>query len=761
MVDPLTVVGSIASIFQIVGNLSIGLRSLRDTVKAVKGAPTVVKHVEDRVQRTAYYFKFVDDIMKQRPSGIPDEVELQRVVQDLTANCLVSLGVLQERLPKRNAQNIVQAFRLWVDDGDIKQALKHIDEYTNYSSLLLQALNLFKFENVDQTLCSIAGFLQKTAQPRPVLSEDDRKALDTVREVRAFANNAATAFVSYQAVGLTSLSRSKPIAQPSASNSDTTISVNPGTRRRRKRTEVDNELIENRKILTRLKTFGLFEGAVSMQRRAFDIKDELAVDHDVPFQDEDKQAMKEELSGILVKCGTEYTTDEALSILQQLLDTKLSTQRDSSNNDSHLAPSITSSRPHEGDLSLHHKLGQLCKETNRIDRAMENLRIAFDGYADEIPKDTQKVKQIGDQLLELYEYRVELGGAEQRGVFISQLQGFRTELENVTGRPLEHRRQCDAALDWCRDQGINVPEANNEYRFEIIDDDGSSPLHRAAQLCQKEPVISQMLENSVALENQDENGDTPLLVAVGSSNVTALSLLLQKGGSLNARDRQGQTPLHRSQKSVVTRLLLQHRLRRASSTTTTAGFMEQERRDSTSSSAVTVSPSGSPAPGQDLDINAQDATKKTALYVACARGREMTVNLLLLAGADPNIARHNHSPLAAAIESKAKIYQDNPQRQVNVVTALINKGADPEAVRNLDILRRPRGKFREMQKALDGQGGSPSLSLSATTLEVWDSSSDRFSGEQSSLSSSSAMGVRLELPDLGTTSLAGLIDPDT
>lgn len=592
-----------------------------------------------------------------------------------------------------------------------------------------------------------------------MLSEDDRKALDTVREVRAFANNAATAFVSYQAVGLTSLSRSRPAAQPSASNPDTTISVKPGPRRRRKRTEVDNELLENRKILTRLKSFGLFEGAVSMQKRAFDIKDELAVDHDTPFQDEERQAMKEELSGILVKCGTESTTDEALSILQELLNLELSTMGDGSDDDSLVAPSSTSTRSHQGSLSLHHKLGQLCKETNRIDRALENLRIVFDGYAEESPKDTQKIKQVGDQLLELYEYRVELGGAEQRGVFISQLRGFRTELESVTGRPLEHRPQCDAALDWCRDEGIIVPAENNEYRFEIIDEDGSSPLHRAAHQCHEESVISQMLENSVTLENRDENGDTPLLVAVGSSNVTALSLLLQKGGSLNALDRQRQTALHRSRKSVVTGLLLQHRLRRAS--TTTAGSFEQARRDSTSSSTVTVPPAGSPAPAQDLDINAQDATKKTALYVACARGREMTVNYLLLAGADPNIARHNHSPLAAAIESKARIYQDNPQRQVRVVAALVHNGAHPEAVRNLDILRRPRGKFREIQKALEGQAGSLPLSLSATTLEVWESASDSLSAEQSSLSSSSAVGVRLELPDLGSTSLADFMELDT
>lgn len=142
MTDPLTIIGSIASIFQLVRSLSEGLRSLRDTVIAIRGAPTVVKHIDDKVQRIAYYFRLVDDIMKQRPSGIPDEFELQRVVQDLTSNCLSSLSVLQERLPNRNAQNIVQAFHLWVDDRDIKQALKNIDEYTNYSSLLLQTINL-------------------------------------------------------------------------------------------------------------------------------------------------------------------------------------------------------------------------------------------------------------------------------------------------------------------------------------------------------------------------------------------------------------------------------------------------------------------------------------------------------------------------------------------------------------------------------------------------------------------------------------------
>ncbi|ROW04802.1 hypothetical protein VMCG_04779 [Cytospora schulzeri] len=753
MADPLTAIGSAASILQLVETLSKGLRSLRDTVTAIKDAPAVVQHIEEKVQRLEYCFKLVVNLMKQRSSGITDELELHRVIRDVTANCFSSLSVLQDKLPSRNAQNIVQAFHLWIDDRAIKQALKHIDEYTKYLSLLIGTLNLLKLDNVDKTLCWIADVLQETAQPRQlsqdaVLLEDDRKALESVRRVRAFVNNTATAFVSYKAVGLTSLSKPRSIAQSSTSDPGVTIAVTPGPRRTRKRIEVDNELLENRKILTSLKAFGLFEGAIWVQRRAFIIKDELSVDHRVPFQDNEKQAMKEELAEILVKCRTESSKEEALSILQELLNLELSKLRDANDDISLPVSSPTSIRFHQGNLSLHHKLGQLYKDTGQVDRAMENLRIVFDAYADETPKDTQKIKQVGDQLLQLYEYRVELGCLEQRGVFISQLRGFQTELEDLTGRPLEHRLQCDAALDWCQDEGIMVPKVNQEYRFDIINDDGSSPLHYAAQRCQREDVVSQMLENSITLEEQDEDGETPLLAAVGASNVTALSLLLQKGGSLNARDHQHQTPLHRSQKSGVTKLLLQHRLRRASTATV--------ERDSSSSSKGIASP-GSPAPGQDLDINAQDANKKTALYIACARGQEMTVKFLLSAGADPNIARHNHSPLAAAIESTSTLYQENPQRQVNVVAALISKGAEPEAVRNLSILRKPNGKFKKIKKALEGRAGSLPLSPSDKTLEVWESSSDRFSGEQSSLSSTSATGIRLDLPDLGQAMLADLI----
>lgn len=142
MVDPLSAIGSAASVIQLVANLSKGLRTLRDAVHAVKDAPTAVQHIEDKIHGLGDYFEKINNIIRRRPPGIPDEAELHRVIQDLTVTCHSSLKVLQEKLPRRGAGNIGQAFRLWINDRAIKLAVEHVDEYTRYLSLLLHALNL-------------------------------------------------------------------------------------------------------------------------------------------------------------------------------------------------------------------------------------------------------------------------------------------------------------------------------------------------------------------------------------------------------------------------------------------------------------------------------------------------------------------------------------------------------------------------------------------------------------------------------------------
>lgn len=558
---------------------------------------------------------------------------------------------------------------------------------------------------------------------------------------------------------MSTLSSSRTIASLSPTSLGSTIAVDPGPSRVRVRREVDFELAEQKKALATLKALDLFESAVKVQRRVCEIREELVAYHSVPFQHEERCRIKEELADLLVGCKLDSCTEEALSILLELLNPEPAAH-DGAVDDSPL-PGPPSSFPIQEDkLRIHLKLGQLYKETAHLDSAEDHLRVVFNAYAMENPKDIQKIDDVGEQLLELYSYLVEHGGAEQRAVIIGKLNGFRNELADVTGCPLQQRPQCEDALAWCRVEGISLlPVSGQDYRFDTIGANGSSPLHNASERCHEEAVIRQMLDNSDTLEKEDTQGDTPLLVAVGSSNLTAITLLMQRGCNINARDRQCQTSLHRSPKLAVTELLLRGRLRRAS--TMTAGSIEKARRDSSSSSSTTIlSPetasSASTIPGQDLDIDAQDAHKKTALYIACAQGREKIVELLLLAGADPNIARHNHSPLAAAIESRSNSYLQHPRRRVNVVAALINRNADPETVRDLDVLRKPTGMMREVQKALEGR--REALLLLSPGNSMREAGSDKASEKWSLSSSLSGRGAQLALPDLGPTSLGWVID---
>lgn len=513
--------------------------------------------------------------------------------------------------------------------------------------------------------------------------------------------------------------------------------------------------------------FGLYENAEKIQKRALLIKEELSNHHGVPFVQEERDEMEEQLADILIECKTEGSKEKAVSLIEKIIgDNSRDRETDNSNNLLTFPLSPTSD---EEKLSLHYKLGRLYKSTGQMDLAEKELRTAFNAYAEESPQDTAKIDEAGKELLELYDIRVEFGDREHRPVFLSQLHGFKRELQSIMGRPLEHQQTtCDKALEWCKEKGIVIIRDNDsgEPRFDLLDEDGSSPLHHAADKCEDELALQQMMENSDTLENRDGNGDTPLLVAVSSSNTTALAVLLQKGASVKARDSQHQTPLHRSQKPSVTKFLLHHRLRRAS--TMTSGLFDDARRfSSSSSSTFTTSPPNSiaaAAADQDLDIDAQDAHKKTALYLACSQGRDRIVSLLLLAGANPNIASHESTPLSITIESQARSYIRDPKKKVDIVAALVSRGADPDPGRR--VLRSPRGMQKEILKALEGRtaaaNAAPSLLLQPRVSENWTlgSSSRRDSGYQPSLSSVASNKPQIEHLDFGPALTEDFGKPD-
>ncbi|POS76948.1 hypothetical protein DHEL01_v204648 [Diaporthe helianthi] len=827
MADPLSAIGAVSAIVQLVGAVSSGLRALRDAVVSIKDAPRTVQRLEEKIQHLGHCFQMLEKYFQTRPSKIPYETQLYELIQEIAASCTTPLKILKEKTPTRlSRKNVASAFDLWLNNSAISQAKTQINESIPYLNLLLQTLNLFKADQTDDLLRQIAASLNQTAQPQHPLPNQIAAVYElntshsletTLRGIRTFAND-ATAFV-VQSVSTTTATSSRYVGTLRAGDTPAVSSTAQSPSFPKARRQLVHEWEQNRKDLERLVGYGLFENAEKIQRRALLIKEELSNQHGIPFLPEERDQMEEQLADILIECKTEGSKEKAVSLIERVIGGDSRDRAvDNSNRPRLLTSPLSPTSDQKKKLSLHYKLGRLYKSTGQMDLAEKELRTAFNAYAEESPQDTAKIRETGQELLELYDIRVEFGDREHRPVFLCQLHGFKQELQSLIGRPLDNRQTTsDKALEWCEKQGIVVSRENqDEPRFDILDDEGSSPLHHAAEKCQDELALQQMMENSDTLENRDGSGDTPLLAAVGCSNTTALAVLLQKGASAKARDSQQQTPLHRSQKPSVTRALLHHRLRRAS-TMTTGLFDESDARRrrpgrfssvssavSSSSSTSTTSPPSSiagpevaalavvvapaahaadaavAAADQDLlDIDAQDAHRKTALYLACSQGRDRIVSLLLQAGADPNIAAHESTPLSITIESQARAYMRDPRKKVDIVAALVSRGADVHqllghglgpapstaARRASSPLSSRHGMHKEIQRALEGRCATTTTTSAPLMLlrqglvvsdENWtlgSSSSRRDSGYQPSLSSrsvaSSASKPQIEHLDFG------------
>jgi len=75
---------------------------------------------------------------------------------------------------------------------------------------------------------------------------------------------------------------------------------------------------------------------------------------------------------------------------------------------------------------------------------------------------------------------------------------------------------------------------------------GETLLHKAVRLAQPPYLTEWLLENGVAVDDEDACGYTPLHKAAARGNVPAAELLLAHGADIMAADSLGRTPLHRA-----------------------------------------------------------------------------------------------------------------------------------------------------------------------------------------------------------------------
>jgi hypothetical protein len=103
------------------------------------------------------------------------------------------------------------------------------------------------------------------------------------------------------------------------------------------------------------------------------------------------------------------------------------------------------------------------------------------------------------------------------------------------------------------DQGIDV---NIRHPH-----DGSTPLHWAVS-AQDERIMLVLIERGASVNAKDREGKIPLHRAAFAGNVVAIDLLLAKGASINEQERSGNTPLHFATlfgHTAAIRQLLKHR----------------------------------------------------------------------------------------------------------------------------------------------------------------------------------------------------------
>eukprot|EP00744_Colponema_vietnamica_P016963 GILI01023816.1.p1 GENE.GILI01023816.1~~GILI01023816.1.p1 ORF type:complete len:442 (+),score=155.43 GILI01023816.1:55-1380(+) len=197
---------------------------------------------------------------------------------------------------------------------------------------------------------------------------------------------------------------------------------------------------------------------------------------------------------------------------------------------------------------------------------------------------------------------------------------------------------------------------------------GRTAVHFAA-VSGSVPVLEYIKAQGARLDDPDEEGETPLLLAVTHHHIEATRWLVQNGANLNARRTNGSTVLHEAAGNGDVPMI--------EALTSLGATVEQSSQYGTPLQwAVTngrtdavktllrlgASPNGSNAPNCQFP---------PPLVLCCSHGATELVRMLVEFGADVNAQdQQGWTPLQCAAESG----------HLDLVKLLVQKGADPNVV---------------------------------------------------------------------------------
>lgn len=139
------IIGTAASLLQLVGTLSQGLTTLRNACVAVRDVHKRIEDILDRVNKLQAPVQSLHEYIQSRAPTIESELPLHDVIRDVTKSCLASLRMIQGKLPALSSskKKVVTAIKLWIHDRDIEQARKHIDGSLESLQMMMTVLHLY------------------------------------------------------------------------------------------------------------------------------------------------------------------------------------------------------------------------------------------------------------------------------------------------------------------------------------------------------------------------------------------------------------------------------------------------------------------------------------------------------------------------------------------------------------------------------------------------------------------------------------------
>lgn len=146
MTDPFTIIGTTASLVQLVQAVAKGLLTLRNAAKAVRDVQDKIQTLSNQIQQIHHPIVSIQSYIKARPTDIG--YELYVVIDDVTKSCHACLEKFHSQLPLppkagRSHQKLDAAIRIWINDNDLEETRRHIDGYMQNLSLIMAVLNLY------------------------------------------------------------------------------------------------------------------------------------------------------------------------------------------------------------------------------------------------------------------------------------------------------------------------------------------------------------------------------------------------------------------------------------------------------------------------------------------------------------------------------------------------------------------------------------------------------------------------------------------